>query len=96
MNKKICFLLIVLCLGIAAGLICGIVLQRSSAETQQQNVEELRDQLKVYQTVEKIEPLPSEQPAPDETEETNSAAETIETMETMETVETEPETISEV
>lgn len=66
MKKKYIFLLMLLCIVAAVGLICGIVLNRTSSHNQQEDLEALRDQLKTYQTAAETE-APSEESS-DETE----------------------------
>ena len=49
MKKRILLLFMVLCLAAAGCLVLEIVRHKDTTETKQQDVEKLRDQLKVYE-----------------------------------------------
>lgn len=91
MKKRTILILMILCIAALTVLICGIVMTRTEHKNQQNDVEELRDQLKVYHTITETEATTEDVQIVPETEETQE--ETIAEEESIVHEETEPEPI---
>jgi len=104
MKIRMCFLIVLLVLILTGMVICGFVFYRSVPELKGEDIEELRDSLKVYQTIPDVPEteLPDEnsefpEEIPEITEEASAAeteAEAEPVAETEEPVIQEPETVT--